>query len=99
MKDKKNSLLQKALSSKNPKTALHSIDGSLNKQQKRINHDPSEINNYSSNLAANLSNKENTESIQSTYYYSIFNLIDDIRTAMNRGKVTLSIPNRLLQSI
>ena len=50
------------MSAKNPKTALNSIDRSLNKQQKTINHEPSELNNYFSNLAANLTNKENTES-------------------------------------
>ena len=62
IKDKKNSFLRKALSSKNPKTVWNTIDRILNKQQKRINHEPSEMNNYFSNLAANLTNKENTES-------------------------------------
>ena len=38
------------------------VDRVLNKQQKRTNCEPSEINNYFSNLAANLTNKENTES-------------------------------------
>ena len=60
IKDKKNSFLRKALASKNPKTVWNSIDRILNKQQKRINHKPSEMNNYFSNLAANLTNKENT---------------------------------------
>ena len=62
VKDKKNTFLQKALSSKNSKTVWNSIDSILNKQQKRVNHEPSQMNNYSSNLAANLTNKENTES-------------------------------------
>ena len=62
IKDKKNSFFRKALSSKNPKTVWNSIDRILNKQQKRINHEPSEMNNYFSNLAANLTNKENTKS-------------------------------------
>ena len=62
IKDKKNSFLPKALSSKNPKTLWNTIDRILNKQQKRINHEPSEMNNHFSNLAANLTNKENTES-------------------------------------
>ena len=38
IKDKKNSFLRKALASKNPKT--------VNKLQKRIKHEPSEMNNY-----------------------------------------------------
>ena len=62
IKDKKNSLLRKALPSKNPKTVWNTIDRILNKEQKRINHDPSGMNNYFSNLAANLTNIENTES-------------------------------------
>ena len=62
IKDKKNSFLRKALASKNPKTVWNSIDRILNKQQKRINHEPSQTNNYFSNLAANLTNKENTKS-------------------------------------
>ena len=57
MKDKK-----KALSSKNLKSASNFIDHILNKQQKRINHEASEMNNYFSKLAVNLSNKENNES-------------------------------------
>ena len=62
IKDKNNSFLCKALSSKNPKTVWNSIDRILNKQQKRINNEPSKMSNYFSNLAANLTNKENTES-------------------------------------
>ena len=62
IKDKKNSFFRKALSSTNPKTVWNSTDRILNKQQKRINHEPSEMNNYFSNLAANLANKENTKS-------------------------------------
>ena len=58
----RNSFLRKALSSKHPKTVWNAIDRILNTQQKRINHDPSEINNYFSKLAANLTKKENTES-------------------------------------
>ena len=50
------------LSSKNPKSVSNSIDRILNKQQKTINHEPSEMNNYFSNLATNLTNKENNES-------------------------------------
>ena len=45
IKDKKN-FFCKALSSKNFKTVWSSIDRILNKQQKRINHEPSEMNNY-----------------------------------------------------
>ena len=60
--DKRNSFFRKALSSKNPKSVSNSIDRTLNKQQKRINHEPSEMNNYFSKLAANLSSKENNES-------------------------------------
>ena len=60
IKDKKNSFFRKVFFSKNPKTVWNSIDRILNKQQKRINHKPSEMNNYFSNLAANLTNKENT---------------------------------------
>ena len=62
IKDKRNSFFRKALSSKNPKSVSNSIDRILNKQQKRINHEPSEMNNYFSKLAANLSSKENNES-------------------------------------
>ena len=62
IKDKKNSFFRKALSYKNPKSASNFIDHILNKQQKRINHEASEMNNYFSKLAANLSNKENNES-------------------------------------
>ena len=62
IKDKKNSFLRKALSSKNRKIVWNTIDRILNKQQKRINHEPSEMDNYFSNLATNLTNKENTES-------------------------------------
>ena len=62
IKDKKNSFFRKALSSKNPKIVWNSIDRILNKQQKRINHEPSEMSNYFSNLAANLTYKENTKS-------------------------------------
>ena len=62
IKDKRNSFFQKVLSSKNPKSVSNSIDCILNKQQKRINHEPSEMNNYFSNLGANLTNKENPES-------------------------------------
>ena len=59
IKDKKNSFLCKALSSKNPKTVWNSIDRIINKQQQnRVNHEPSETNNYFSNLAANLTNKK-----------------------------------------
>ena len=61
IKDKKNSLFGKAVSSKNPKTVWSSIDRILKKQQKRINHEPFEMNNYFSNLAVNLTKKENTE--------------------------------------
>ena len=50
------------MSYKNPKSASNFIDHILNKQQKRINHEASEMNNYFSKLAANLSNKENNES-------------------------------------
>ena len=50
------------MSSKNPKSASNFIDHILNKQQKRINHEASEMNNYFSKLAVNLSNKENNES-------------------------------------
>ena len=49
------------MSSKNPKTVWSSIDRILKKQQKRINHEPFEMNNYFSNLAVNLTKKENTE--------------------------------------
>ena len=45
IKDKKNSVFRKDLSSKIPKTIWNSIDCTLNKQQKRINHEPSEMNN------------------------------------------------------
>ena len=38
IRDKKNSFFRKALSSKNSKTILNSVDHILNKQQKRINH-------------------------------------------------------------
>ena len=62
IKDKKNSFLRKALSSKSPGTVWNTIDRILKKQQQGINHDPSEMSNYFSNLAANLTNKENTES-------------------------------------
>ena len=62
IKGKKNSFFRKALSSKNLETVWNSIDCILNKQQKRINHEPSEMNNYFSNLAANLTNKESTKS-------------------------------------
>ena len=62
IKDKKNSFLCKALSSKNPTTVWNNIDNIFNKQQKGINHEPSEMNNYFNNFAANLTNKENTES-------------------------------------
>ena len=62
IKDKKNSFFRKVFFSKNPKTVWNSIDRILNKQQKRINHEPSEMNNYFSNLAANLTNKESTKS-------------------------------------
>ena len=47
------------------------IDRLLNKQQKRINHEPSEINNYFSNVAANLSNKENTKSKFATLLHNL----------------------------
>ena len=64
IKDKRNSFFRKVLSSKNPKSVSNSIDCILNKQQKRINHEPSEMNNYFSKLAVavNLSSKENNES-------------------------------------
>ena len=41
---------------------MNSVDCKLIKQQKRINHEPSKMNNYFSNLGANLTNKENPES-------------------------------------
>ena len=50
------------MSSKNPKSASNFIDCILIKQQKTINPETSEMNNYFSKLAANLSNKENNES-------------------------------------
>ena len=59
---KTKTFLCKALSLKNPKSVWNSIDHIVNKQEKRINHEPSEMNNYFSNLAANPINKENTES-------------------------------------
>ena len=62
IKDKKNSFFRKVFFSKNPKTVWNSIDRILNKQQKRINHEPSELNNYFSNIATNLTNKENAKS-------------------------------------
>ena len=63
IKDKRNLFFHKALSSKNPKSVSNSIDRTLNKQQQqKINHEPSEMNNYFSKLAANLSSKENNES-------------------------------------
>ena len=62
IKDKKKSFFRKALSSKNPKIVWNTIDRILNKQQKRIRHDPSEMNKYFTNLAANLTNRDNTES-------------------------------------
>ena len=60
IKDKKTSFLRKALSSKNTKSIQNSIDRTLNKKQKRINHEPSEIKDYFRNLAANRTNKEIT---------------------------------------
>ena len=45
VKDKKNSVFRKELSSKIPKTVWNSINCTLNKQQKRINHESSEMNN------------------------------------------------------
>ena len=62
LKIKRTHFFVKFFFSKNPKTVWNSIDRILNKQQKRINHEPSEMNNYFSNLAANLTNKENTKS-------------------------------------
>ena len=50
--------IHKALSSKNPETVWNSIDRILNKQQKGINHEPSEMSNYFSSLAANLLTKK-----------------------------------------
>ena len=47
------------------------IDRLLNKQQKRINHETSEINNYFSKVAANLSNKENTKSKFATLLHNL----------------------------
>ena len=58
IKGKKNSFFRKALSSKNPETVWNSNDRILNKQQKGINHEPSEINNYFSNLASNFVTKK-----------------------------------------
>ena len=54
--------MRKALSSKNPKAVWNTINRILNKQHKRIKHNPSEMNKHFSNLAANLTNKENKES-------------------------------------
>ena len=58
IKDKKNSFLRKALASKNPKTVWNSIDRILNKQQKRIKHEPSEMNNYLAILQRTLLGKK-----------------------------------------
>ena len=46
IKDKKNSFFRKALPSKSSKTVWNSINRILNKQQKRINHGLSEMNNF-----------------------------------------------------
>ena len=71
IKDKKNSFFRKVLSSKNPKSVSNSIDRILNKQQKGVNHEPSEMSNYFSKLAANLTSKVNNESNLTTLVKSL----------------------------
>ncbi|XP_057299344.1 uncharacterized protein LOC130629967 [Hydractinia symbiolongicarpus] len=73
LKEIKNSFFKKSLSSKDQKSVWNTIHRILSNQKTRIKHDPSEMNEYFSNLAANLTGKSNVEST----------LPDDIKTTEN----------------
>ena len=62
LKNIKNKFLRKSLSTKDTKIVWNTIHRMLKNQKSRIKHHPNEMNDYFSNLAANLTGKYNTES-------------------------------------
>ena len=61
IKEVKHSFFRKVLSDKDSKKVWESVNKFLNSQHRRINHHPSDMNNYFSNLVSNLTSKENKQ--------------------------------------
>jgi len=107
LKEIKNKLFRKSLLSKDPKAVWSTIHRILNNQKSRINHHPSEMNEYFCNLASNLTGKPNIEStlpdnietrhdetsfkIMHTTYDEALKILNNLKTDCSCGSDNISI--------